>query len=105
MINVAATSKRQLAPRQPAPTPPPEVRHAVRDLLVQSEAFAALPRDKQLQIAHNTAQIANYLAAPEGIPANTLRPAAIPASLVRGLAGPAPGDQFQQDSAAVNAIG
>jgi hypothetical protein len=81
------------------------VRHAVRDLLVQSEAFAALPRDKQLQIAHNTAQIANYLAAPEGIPANTLRPAAIPASLVRGLAGPAPGDQFQQDSAAVNAIG
>src|SRR5260370_18637961 len=56
---------------KPAP-PPKEVRTAVRDLLTASPAFARLPQATQLQIAKDTAEIAGYLARPEGIPAETL---------------------------------
>jgi hypothetical protein len=47
-------------------------RHEIRDLLTQSAAFRALPSTTQQQIAHDTVQVASYLAAPEGIRANTL---------------------------------
>ncbi len=55
------------------PRPPrPEVRDAVRDLLMKSEAFAALPPERQRQVAKDTALIANYLAAPDDIEGNRL---------------------------------
>ncbi|MGA1797154.1 hypothetical protein VH567_00065 [Sphingomonas sp. 4RDLI-65] len=55
------------------PRPPrPEVRDAVRDLLMKSPAFAALPPARQLQVAKDTTLIANYLAAPEDIEGNRL---------------------------------
>jgi hypothetical protein len=47
-------------------------RREVRDLLTRSEAFRALPLNAQREIAHNTVQVASYLAAPEGIKANQL---------------------------------
>ena len=62
--------------RTNSPTPDPNVRLAVKDLLMRSEAFAKLPPATQQQIAHDTTQIANYLAAPEGIPGNKLPTAA-----------------------------
>jgi hypothetical protein len=83
------------------PTPRPEVRDAVRSLLTQSQAFAALPPEKQRQIAKDTATIANYLAAPEGIEGNRI---------ANGLGVPparalvAEGG-YQADSAQVDAIG
>lgn len=55
-----------------SPLPDPNVRLAVKDLLTRSPAFARLPAATQQQIAHDTTQIANYLAAPEGIPGNKL---------------------------------
>ncbi len=54
------------------PTPRPEVREAVKAVLTQSPAFARLPAGQQQQIARDTALIADYLAAPEGIPGNTI---------------------------------
>lgn len=57
---------------KPAPPPPPEVRTAVRDLLTSSPAFSKLPAATQLQIAKDTAEIAGYLARPEGFSAETL---------------------------------
>lgn len=62
--------------RNPAGVPRPEVRQAVKDLLTRSEAFGRLPPERQQQVARNTALIADYLAAPEGIPGNTLGPSA-----------------------------
>jgi len=59
-------------PTAHAPSPRPEVRQAVKELLTRSPAFASLPAGQQRQIAHDTALIADYLAAPEGIPGNTL---------------------------------
>jgi hypothetical protein len=44
-----------------------EVRKQVRTLLQSSEAFRSLPADKQMEIAHNTVDIADYLANPEGL--------------------------------------
>lgn len=44
----------------------------VKEMLSQSQAFRALPPDKQREIARNTVEIVNYLAAPEGIPGNKL---------------------------------
>jgi hypothetical protein len=49
-----------------------ETRKAVKALLLKSEAFRALPPAQQLEIANNTVKVAEYLAAPEGIPANKL---------------------------------
>lgn len=59
-----------------SPPPDPNVRLAVKDLLTRSPAFARLPAATQQQIAHDTTQIANYLAVPEGIPGNKLPSAA-----------------------------
>jgi hypothetical protein len=52
--------------------PHPEVRKAVKDLLTRSPAFSHLPSDAQQQVARNTALIADYLVAPEGINGNEL---------------------------------
>lgn len=63
-------------PNQASPPPDREAlditRREVRDMLLRSEAFRALPSDKQREIAHHTVEIASYLAAPEGVRANTL---------------------------------
>jgi hypothetical protein len=53
-------------------TPKAEVRGAVKNLLTRSAAFNQLPPEKQRQVARDTALIADYLAAPEGIPANKI---------------------------------
>jgi len=52
---------------QPARIPAPEVREAVKNVLTRCAAFAELPPERQQQIAHDTARIADYLAAPDGI--------------------------------------
>lgn len=44
-----------------------EVRKQVKDMLLGSDAFKSLPADKQTQIAHDTVNVVNYLANPEGI--------------------------------------
>src|SRR5687767_4410274 len=62
--------------RVETPTPRPEVREAVRALLTQAPAYAQLSPDKRQQVARDTALIADYLAAPEGIPAERLQPPA-----------------------------
>jgi hypothetical protein len=51
---------------QPARNPAPEVREAVKNVLTRCAAFAALPPERQQQIAHDTTRIADYLVAPEG---------------------------------------
>ena len=51
---------------QPSPTLD-VVRDQVRTMLLGSEAFKSLPVDKQMQIAHDTVNVVNYLANPEGI--------------------------------------
>ena len=74
-------------PSAAPPTPRPEVREAVKAVLTQSPAFARLPAAQQQQIARDTALIADYLAAPEGIPGNTLKGgvAAPPAQALAGV--------------------
>ncbi len=72
------------------PTPDPVVRAKVKDLLGQSEAFARLNPAQQMQVARDTALIAD--------------------ALVGDQAKPAPGramanTQFQEGQAAVDAIG
>jgi hypothetical protein len=62
----------QTVKKVPSPTPPVEARQAVKDLLLRSAAFSKLPAETQQQIAKDTAEIAGYLAQPEGIPGNTL---------------------------------
>lgn len=81
---------------QPSTTPKPEVRYAVKDLLLRSPSFAKLPQATQLQIAHDTAQIADYLASPAGIPGNELPSAA---ALANGES------TYQRDVAQVNKVG
>jgi len=61
------------SPSHAAPTPRQEVRDAVKNVLTQSKAFAQLPKDQQLQVARNTALVADYLAAPEGVPGHELK--------------------------------
>jgi hypothetical protein len=48
------------------------MRGNVRDLLLSSEAYKRLSPEKQRDVAYNMVRIAEYLAAPEGIPANML---------------------------------
>lgn len=48
------------------------VRDQVRQLLSSSAAFRALSPEDQRRIAHNTVNVAHYLASPEGLPGNTL---------------------------------
>jgi hypothetical protein len=57
-------------------TPHPEVRSEVKSLLLSSEAFRRLPLAIQQQIARDTALVADYLAAPEGIEGQKLPVAA-----------------------------
>ena len=61
-----------MPPAASTPQPKPEVRQAVANLLTRSEAFRALPPDRKREVARATALVADYLAAPEGIPGNTL---------------------------------
>ncbi|PCE24792.1 hypothetical protein [Burkholderia ubonensis] len=86
----------------PAAVPRAEVRRAVKDLLLQSQAFQRLPGHVQQQIAHDTAQIADYLAAPEGIPGHTLANSRVSA---QALDNPPGAEQYQTDRLAVQAIG
>lgn len=51
-------------------------RLAVKEMLLKSEAFRALPQAQQQEIAHNTVEVASYLAEPEGIRADKLPSAA-----------------------------
>ncbi|MDB5399656.1 MAG: hypothetical protein JWQ55_1674 [Rhodopila sp.] len=74
-----------------AAAPQPEVRHAVRDVLLRSQSFQQLPVATQQQVAHDMTRIADYLAKPEGIPANHLPTAAA--------------QDYTSDVKAVNAIG
>ncbi len=52
--------------------PDPLVRLKTRELLMKSDGFRRLPAETQQQVARDTARIADYLAAPEGIPGNKL---------------------------------
>lgn len=77
--------------RQTSPalrTPRPEVRQAVQDLLSRSEAFQKLDPEVRREVAKNTALVADYLAAPEGIPGNRL-----PGATAGALADPGPQEQ------------
>ena len=47
-------------------------RQTVKDMLVKSQAFRALPPAKQQEIAKHTVEVASYLAEPEGIRADKL---------------------------------
>lgn len=90
----------QAARTQAPPTPRPEVRKAVQDLLSSSEAFQAMSPEKRRAVAQNTALVADYLASPEGIPGNRLP------NTARGLADPGP-QEADYDTArqAVSEIG
>jgi hypothetical protein len=79
------------------------VRHAVKDLLLQSKSFARLPAATQQQIAHDMTLIGDYLAAPEGVPGNQL-PGPVQ-GVVGALDTAPPGSTYDQDSAQVNKIG
>jgi hypothetical protein len=54
------------------PAPPPEVRHAVANMLTRSDAFRAMPLEAQKEIAQNTNKVLGYLARPEGIDGNRI---------------------------------
>ncbi len=54
------------------PKPDPHVRQEVANVLTQSEAFLAMTPQQQQEIARNTALVADYLARPEGLAANTI---------------------------------
>tara|TARA_R110001599_G_scaffold71251_2_gene198879 strand:- start:4105 stop:5463 length:1359 start_codon:yes stop_codon:yes gene_type:complete len=64
---MSAMYDRQSATLAALPTPAPEVRRSVADLLSRSEAFNQLTPEQKTDIAKNTAIIADYLARPEGI--------------------------------------
>jgi hypothetical protein len=66
----------QAVREKPLPPPPVEARQAVKNLLLRSPAFSKLPAATQQKIAQDTAEIAGYLAQPEGIPGNKLPSAA-----------------------------
>ena len=83
-------------PAEELPIPRPEVRAAVKDLLDQSDAYHRLPRSQQQQVARDTALIADALVGQQ--PAEDMSSVAS-----RAMAGGA--DQWQQDKAAVDAIG
>jgi hypothetical protein len=82
-----------------------EVRKAVKALLTQSPAFAQLPAHQQQQIARDTALIADYLAAPEGIEGNTIE-REVGAPSARALDDPGPQEQdYETAREAVSEIG
>jgi hypothetical protein len=79
----------QAVREKPSPPPPLEVRTAVRDLLMRSPAFLKLPAATQQQVAKDTAEVAGYLASPEGISGDKLPTASalagVPPSATRAL--------------------
>jgi hypothetical protein len=77
------------------PLPHPEVRAKVMDLLDSAESFHMLPRARQQQVARDTALIADALVGKPG--------AGMSSVASHAMAGGA--DQWQQDKAAVDAIG
>jgi hypothetical protein len=83
-----STPHRAPPPAAIAPTPRPEVRQAVKAMLMRSPAFTRLPAATQTQIARDTALIADYLAAPEGIPGNTIAGGIAPAHALADEAPP-----------------
>ncbi len=85
-------------PDPPPPTPRPEVRAAVQNLLTKSDSFRALPPSKQMEVARDTALIADVLAAnPQAFGA----PAGAPASAMEERSEAS----YQDTQAAVDAIG
>lgn len=104
-MNIAAQAHQKSAL---SPAPRLEVRQAVKALLTQSPAFARLPVHQQQQIARDTALIADYLAAPEGIPGNTIA-GGVAAPTARALEGegppPPPQASFEDARQAVSEIG
>src|SRR5262245_48613601 len=87
------------------PTPRSEVRDAVRNLLTRSEAFAALPPERQKQVARDTALIANYLAQPEGIEGQRLAGGLGVPSARAMDAPPVREGSYAEDSAKIDQIG
>ena len=82
-------------PEPPPPTPRPEVRSAVQSLLSKSKAFNELPPEKRRQVAHDTALIADVLAAnPQGVGAPS-----------RAMTDGRQEADYDQTQAAVDAIG
>ena len=85
-------------------------RQGVKDLLLKSESFRALPLDAQREIARNTVEVVKYMAAPEGMSgpalanalntstANDPTPAAAPARALRE-GGRGGGDNFTAEGA------
>ncbi|HMJ92713.1 MAG TPA: hypothetical protein VK472_01300 [Allosphingosinicella sp.] len=83
-------------PDPPPPTPRPEVRAAVQGLLTKSDAFRALPPTKQMEVARDTALIADVLAAnPQALGAPSQAMAGQPRSEA----------DYEDTQAAVDAIG
>ena len=82
-------------PTRDLPTPRPEVRAKVMDLLGGTESFHQLAPSKQKQVLHDTALIADALVGQD-------EPGTASVAS-RAMAGGA--DQWQQDKAAVDAIG
>jgi hypothetical protein len=110
-MNAPSRTSIASAPRPPSGAPAPEVRAEVKNLLLSSPAFRALPPSQQQEIAHHTALVAQYLAAPQGLPGNKLPNAAqmlgaVNPGLARGLdAATDAASQRRDDFAQVNKIG
>ena len=78
----------------PAPAPLPDdtlalVRGNVRDMLLSSPAFRALPAEKQREVAHNTVKVARFIADAGGETAGVPMTAVITNPAARPLAAPA----------------
>jgi len=72
MTNTTLKGARANGTTQPKQEALDLARKGVKELLLKSEAFCALPLEAQREIAKNTVEVVNYLAAPEGIPGNKL---------------------------------
>ena len=94
----APTTARSAAPAlaNAAPTPRPEVRAKVKQLLLKSPAFAQLPQKTRDELAHNMTRIADYLAAPEGVPGNQLAQGLAAAPAAHAMWNPFEPDVFTQ---------
>src|SRR3954447_10557022 len=84
--------------------PRDEVRNAVQMLLTNSEAYAAMPQAKQVELARNLALISDYLVAPEGIEGHRI-PGGLGMPTAKAMAEPAREGTFQEHQAAVDEIG
>lgn len=91
-------------PSARVPTPRNEVREAVRDLLMKSEAFAAMPPEKQRQLAQDLALVSDYLVAPEGIEGNRI-PGGLGVHAAQAMADPVQEGTFKEHQSAVSEIG